>query len=69
MYGTLKGRAFAGLAGEEGARVFAYRFAPELVSIGDVFALGDDFPSLQNQPGEMWLQEGRLQYHSTHIDL
>jgi septum formation inhibitor MinC len=37
VYGALRGRALAGLAGNASARIFATRFDAELVGIADVY--------------------------------
>lgn len=42
VYGTLRGRAIAGAAGFEGARIFALNFDPELVSIAGLYRVRDD---------------------------
>ena len=47
VYGSLKGRAVAGLSGEGDARLFVMQFDPVLVGIGDAFVAPDDCPALQ----------------------
>jgi septum site-determining protein MinC len=42
VYGALRGRAIAGAAGYEGARIFALRFDPELVAIAGLYRVRED---------------------------
>ncbi|MGO8921150.1 MAG: septum site-determining protein MinC [Stellaceae bacterium] len=41
VYGVLRGRAIAGAAGDQDARIFAHRFEPELVSIAGRYLVND----------------------------
>ena len=41
VYGKLKGKALAGLAGNVGARIYAQAFDPELVAVGNVYVQCD----------------------------
>lgn len=41
VYGALRGKALAGVAGDKGARVFCQKFDPELVSIAGHYRIAD----------------------------
>jgi septum site-determining protein MinC len=43
VYGTLRGRAFAGAAGDTAARIFCRSFEAELVSIAGLWRVREDF--------------------------
>ena len=42
VYGTLRGRALAGVNGSEGARIFCHRLQAEMLSIGGVYRTADE---------------------------
>lgn len=44
VYGALRGRAIAGLAGQPGARIFCRKFHAELVAIDGVYQTAEDMP-------------------------
>lgn len=44
VFGTLSGRALAGVSGDSKARIFAAKLNAELVSIADVFCTGEQLP-------------------------
>lgn len=44
VYGVLRGRAIAGATGDAGARIFAQRFAAELVSIAGRYLVAEAIP-------------------------
>lgn len=44
VYGALRGRAYAGAAGDRTARIFARQFEPELVSIAGLWRVREDMP-------------------------
>jgi septum site-determining protein MinC len=44
VYGTLRGRAIAGLAGHPGARIFCTKLQAELLAIDGVYQTADDMP-------------------------
>lgn len=57
IYGSLRGRALAGVRGDENARIFCQQFEAELVSIAGNFVLQDALPkSLYKKPTQVWLQ-------------
>lgn len=56
IYGTLRGRAIAGLAGNSRARVFCRKLQAELVAIDGVYQTADDMPAaLIGKPVQAWL--------------
>jgi septum site-determining protein MinC len=56
IYGTLRGRAIAGLAGNGRARVFCRKLEAELVAIDGVYQTADDMPAnLIGKPVQAWL--------------
>ncbi len=44
IYGTLRGKAIAGLQGDTTARIFCQNLQAELISIAGVYSLQEDFP-------------------------
>lgn len=42
VYGSLRGRALAGAAGDAEARIFCHRFEPELVAVAGCYKVADD---------------------------
>lgn len=56
IYGALRGRAIAGLAGNGRARVFCRKLQAELVAIDGVYLTADDMPAaLIGKPVQAWL--------------
>lgn len=45
VYGALRGRAFAGAAGDRGARIFCSEFRPEIVSIAGQYRVFEELPA------------------------
>jgi septum site-determining protein MinC len=45
VYGTLRGRAIAGLSGHPGARIFCSKLQAELLAIDGVYQTADDMPA------------------------
>ncbi|HQT78272.1 MAG TPA: septum site-determining protein MinC [Rhodopila sp.] len=45
VYGTLRGRAIAGMSGNPGARIFCRKFQAELMAIDGVYQTADDMPA------------------------
>ena len=45
IYGTLRGRAIAGLSGHSGARIFCSKLQAELLAIDGVYQTADDMPA------------------------
>lgn len=62
VYGTLRGRAFAGSAGNPRARIFCNKVEAELLAIDGCYRTADDIDSsLRSQPIQAWL-EGEVMY-------
>ncbi|CAM9393861.1 unnamed protein product [Ectocarpus sp. 12 AP-2014] len=68
VYGTLRGRALAGLSGKKSAKIFAARFDAELVGVGESFTTLDSPESLDglvvDAPTNVYLRENELVFHS-----
>lgn len=56
VYGTLRGRAIAGLTGNNRARIFCRRMEAELLAIDGVYQTADDMDAtLRGKPVQAWL--------------
>jgi septum site-determining protein MinC len=56
VYGTLRGRAVAGLTGNNRARIFCNRLEAELLAIDGVYQTADDMnATLRGRPVQAWL--------------
>jgi septum site-determining protein MinC len=56
IYGALRGRAIAGLTGNNRARIFCRRLEAELLAIDGVYQTADDMnPTLRGKPVQAWL--------------
>ena len=56
VYGVLRGRAVAGLAGNAKARIFCRKLQAELIAIDGVYLTADDMPTaLVGKPVQAWL--------------
>jgi septum site-determining protein MinC len=56
VYGTLRGRAIAGLAGNPASRIFCRKLQAELLSIDGVYQTADDMPAAAvGRPVQVWL--------------
>lgn len=63
VYGTLRGRAIAGVRGETSARVFCQEFHAELVSVAGVFRVFETLPpELAGKPVQAWLDGDDLRF-------
>jgi septum site-determining protein MinC len=61
VYGTLRGRAIAGLAGNAGARIFCSKLQAELLSIDGVYQTADDMPpKILGKPVQAWLDGDQM---------
>lgn len=59
VYGTLRGRAFAGAMGNSGARIFCRRNEAELMAIDGWYRTADDMePSTRGKPVQAFLDNG-----------
>ena len=57
IYGTLRGRAIAGLAGNSKARIFCRKLQAELIAIDGVYQTADDMPNaLIGRAMQAWLE-------------
>ena len=57
VYGTLRGRAMAGINGNSAARIFCQRIEAELLAIDGYYQTADDISdSLRNRPAQAWLE-------------
>jgi septum site-determining protein MinC len=56
VYGTLRGRAVAGLAGQPRARIFCRKLDAELLAIDGIYKTADDIPAaLRGRAVQAWL--------------
>jgi septum site-determining protein MinC len=61
IYGTLRGRAMAGAAGNARARIFCHRVEAELLAIDSYYKTADDIDdSLRRGPAQAWLEGNTL---------
>jgi septum site-determining protein MinC len=61
IYGTLRGRALAGVKGDESARIFCQNLEAELVSVAGNFILRDSLPNeLLKKPSQVSLQGDKV---------
>lgn len=61
IYGTLRGRALAGVKGDESARIFCQQLEAELVSIAGNFMLQDSLPkNLHKKAAQISLQGDKV---------
>lgn len=57
IYGTLRGRAMAGVTGDAHARIFCHRVEAELLAINSYYKMADDIADdLRSQPVQAWLE-------------
>lgn len=57
VYGALRGRAVAGVAGHGFARIFCRRLEAELLAIDGLYRTADDIePALRGKPAMAWLE-------------
>jgi len=63
VYGTLRGRAMAGVRGDTNARLFCQEFRAELVAIAGVFRVFETLPEeLAGHPVQAWLEGEALHF-------
>ncbi|MEM8701161.1 MAG: septum site-determining protein MinC [Pseudomonadota bacterium] len=61
IYGALRGRALAGVAGKDSARIFCTKLDAELVSINGLYKVADDFDgTLRNAPAQIRFENETL---------
>ncbi|QOZ22715.1 septum site-determining protein MinC [Bradyrhizobium sp. CCBAU 51753] len=57
VYGTLRGRAMAGINGNSSARIFCQRIEAELLAIDGYYQTAEEISdSLRNRPAQAWLE-------------
>ena len=67
VYGTLRGRAMAGVNGNARARIFCHRVEAELLAIDSYYKTADDIEdSLRHGPVQAWLEGGTLKISAMH---
>ena len=59
IYGALRGRALAGISGDQDARIFCQSLEAELVSIAGFYRLSDAIDSV-NVPCQIYLQDEHI---------
>jgi septum site-determining protein MinC len=61
VYGSLRGRALAGVTGDTSRRIFCYELQAELVAIAGRYRVSEDIaPSTRGRPVQILLQDGTL---------
>jgi septum site-determining protein MinC len=56
VYGTLRGRAMAGVNGNSAARIYCQKIEAELLAIDGYYQTAEDIsPTLRNRPAQAWL--------------
>jgi len=61
VYNTLRGRALAGVQGNEDARIFCFDLQAELISIAGNYKVSEDLDkSVRNKPVQIYLQNEAL---------
>jgi len=61
VYGTLRGRAIAGVNGNDRARIFCGQLEAELLAINSYYKTADDIEdSLRRRPAQAWLEGNTL---------
>ena len=61
VYGALRGRALAGLAGDTSARIFCLSLEAEMVSISGLYRVNEDIPpAIVKKPAQIYLKDGYL---------
>ena len=61
VYGSLRGRALAGVQGDEKARIFCSDLQAELISIAGIYMISEDLSeTIQHKPVQVYLQDHSL---------
>ena len=64
VYGPLRGRALAGISGDQNARIFCQSLEAELVSIAGHYWIKEDLKNVnEQQVVQIYLEEERLKFH------
>lgn len=61
VYGTLRGRALAGVMGDKSTRIFCLKLEAELVSIAGYYKLQDDLPKTEAKATQIFLCDAEIQ--------
>ncbi len=62
VYGTLRGRAMAGVQGDQSAAIFCHSLQSELVSIAGIYLLSEDIPEDKiGAPVQVYMHNERLE--------
>lgn len=61
VYGTLNGRASAGLNGDKTSRIFCHSLNAEVLSIAGIYQTNDEFPLKSALPVQIFLENDKLQ--------
>ena len=57
IYGTLRGRAMAGVNGNSAARIYCQKIEAELLAIDGYYQTAEDIDAiLRNRPAQAWLE-------------
>jgi septum site-determining protein MinC len=65
VYDTLRGRALAGVQGDENARIFCRSLKAELIAIAGHYRLSDQIDAgLRDAPAMAWLRDGELEINA-----
>lgn len=65
VYDTLRGRALAGVQGDENARIFCRSLQAELVAVAGHYRLSDQISAeLRDAPAMVWLRDGELELNA-----
>ncbi|MCH2158706.1 MAG: septum site-determining protein MinC [Oleiphilaceae bacterium] len=68
VYGTLRGRALAGVKGNTKARIFCQSMAAELVSVAGQYKISEDIPSSTiGKPCQVYLDEQTLNFQKLEL--
>lgn len=61
IYGSLRGRALAGVQGNESARIFCSDLQAELISVAGIYKISEDLPEeVRHKPVQIYLQDQSL---------
>jgi septum site-determining protein MinC len=61
IYGTLRGRAMAGINGNSAARIYCQKIEAELLAIDGFYRTAEEFDAaLRNRPAQAWLEGDAL---------
>jgi septum site-determining protein MinC len=67
IYGTLRGRAMAGVNGNSNARIYCQRIEAELLAIDGYYQTAEEIDdTLRNRPAQAWLQGDAMKITPLH---